>query len=220
MDSRTGRGGGATVSVRPPLPRLHAITDDRIARRHDVTQLARTVAAAGGPRVALHARAPGATALALYDLASAFARHTPALLFVNDRLDIALACRAAGVQLTANSLPPGDARVLCASWWIGRSVHSYEEADAARNAGADYLVAGPAYPTPTHPDRAPLASRTLDEIVRLGLPVVAIGGVTPERARDLRRAGVYGVAAIRGIWDAPDPARAVREFLGDGNSRE
>jgi len=170
--------------------------------------------------VALHARAPGLGGLELYTVARAFALLSPARLFVNDRLDIALACRAVGVQLTASSLPPGSARRLCPAWWIGCSVHTYDQAAAAQNAGADYLVAGPAYSTPTHPDRAPLASRTLDEIVRLGLPVVAIGGVTPERARDLERAGIYGVAAIRSIWDARDPAHAVRELLGDGIKRE
>jgi len=220
VGSRTRRGGRATVSVRPPLPRLHAITDDRIARRPDLHRLAQTIATAGGQHVALHVRAPGVPGLDLYRMARDFAELSPASLFVNDRLDIALACGAVGVQLTRTSLPVASARRLCAAWWIGCSVHSYDQATAARNAGADYLVAGPAYATPTHPDQAPLGSRTLEEIVRLGLPVVAIGGITPERGRELAAAGVYGVAAIRSIWDAPDPALVVRDFLGDRDQRE
>jgi thiamine monophosphate synthase len=53
----------------------------------------------------------------------------------------------------------------------------------------------------------------LEEIVRLGSPVIAIGGVSPERAKVLRQAGVYGVAAIRALWDAPEPAAAARHLL-------
>ncbi len=84
---------------------------------------------------------------------------------------------------------------------------------AARAAGADYLLVGPLYRTATHPEREPLGPAQLGPIVSLGLPVIAIGGVTPPRVGELRRAGAYGVAAIRGLWDAPDPSAAARQML-------
>jgi len=196
--------------VRSKLPRLHAITDERVARRPDLAGIAAELAAGGGAELAFHARGHELSGRELFELADRFAAHRPARLFVNDRLDVALATGAAGVQLRHRSLAPRDARRLNPEWWVGLSVHDLEEAWAARTAGADYLLVGPVYATGTHRDRAPLASDRLTEIVRLGLPVIAIGGVTPERVPELKRAGVYGVAAIRALWDAPDPRAAAR----------
>src|SRR5205807_582750 len=133
----------------------------------------------------------------------------PARLFVNDRLDVALAAGAAGVQLGQGSLEPEDARRLNPAWWIGKSVHDLREAQAAHAGGADYLLVGPVFPTATHPDRAPLGLARLQEIVGIGLPVIAIGGVTPERMPELMAgAAIHGVAAIRALWHAADPADA------------
>jgi thiamine-phosphate diphosphorylase len=151
-----------------------------------------------------------------FDLATRLSAYPPARLFVNDRLDIALACGASGVQLGSASLDPADARRLDARWWIGKSVHTLAEAEAAQTAGADYLLVGPVFPTATHPTRDPLEPATLSAIVALGLPVIAIGGVTPARAAPLKAAGVHGVAAIRAFWDTvdgPDAARLLRQEL-------
>jgi thiamine-phosphate diphosphorylase len=198
--------------VRPPLPRLHAITDERIARRADLSQLAEQLASAS-PDVALHARGPSLSGREHYDLAVRLSARPPARLFVNDRLDVALAARAAGVQLRGDSLPVADARRLRSDWWIGRSVHSLNEAQAALACGADYLVVGPMYATRTHPDSTPLPLDALRAIALLGLPVIAIGGVTVDRVTQLRRAGAHGVAAIRALWDAPNPGDAARAML-------
>jgi len=206
--------------MRAPLPRLHAITDERIARRPDLDRLAADLAGAGGS-LAIHARGRSLSGLEHFTLAirlSATIRessraHPPVRLFVNDRLDVALAARAAGVQLTGNSLPPEAARRMDADWWIGRSVHSLQEAQSAQAEGAEYLLAGPVFETPTHPGGEPLGVEGLRDIVRLGSPVIAIGGVTALRAGDLHRAGVYGVAAIRALWDAPRPGAAARDLL-------
>src|SRR5213079_1148562 len=92
------------------------------------------------------------------------ARRPPPRLFVNDRLDVALAVGAAGVQLGQGSLTPADACRLNPRWWIGKSVHDLREAEAAHAGGADYLLVGPVFPTATHPDRAPLGSARLKEI--------------------------------------------------------
>ena len=199
--------------MRPPLPRLHAVTDERIARRADLPEVARELATGGGAHLAFHARGRELTGLEHFELATRLAAYPPTRLFVNDRLDIALACGAAGVQLGTASVDPADARRLEPRWWIGRSVHDVAEAATARNAGADYLLLGPVFRTVTHPERAPLDRATLTAVVALGLPVIAIGGVTPEGAAGLKAAGVHGVAAIRALWDASDPADAARRLL-------
>jgi len=103
-------------------------------------------------------------------------------------------------------------------WWIGKSVHNLHEAEAAHAQGADYLLVGPVFPTATHPDRMPLGTAELKQIAGLGLPVVAIGGVTPERVADLRAAvNLHGVAAISALWLAADPAHAARRMLEELN---
>ncbi|MGH7644147.1 MAG: thiamine phosphate synthase [Gemmatimonadales bacterium] len=197
----------------PPLPRLHAITDERIARRNDLDAVARELARGGGPDLALHARGHFLSGREHYELAVRLSACPPARLFVNDRLDVALATGAAGVQLGTGSLEPADARRLNPAWWIGKSVHDLAEAEAARAGGADYLLVGPVYATASHPGREPLGLDAVKEIVALGLPVVAIGGMTPERVAEVRASGVYGVAAIRALWDASDPAETARAML-------
>jgi thiamine-phosphate diphosphorylase len=196
--------------VRRALPRLHVITDERIARRVDLDDI---LAALAGVDLAAHARGHTLSGREQYDLSLRISGRPPVRLFVNDRLDIALAAGAEGVQLSRSGLLPVDARRLAPDWWIGCSVHSPDEARTARDWGADYLLVGPVYHTTTHPTASPLGLEALGAIVQLGLPVIAIGGVTPERARELAGAGAYGVAAIRAIWDAADPQAAARSLL-------
>jgi len=199
--------------VRPPLPRLHAITDERIARRPDLDDLARALAAGGDANLALHARGHALSGREAFDLAGRLTAYPPARLFVNDRLDVALAVRAAGVQLGRGSLRPEDARRCDPEWWIGVSVHDLDEAESARDAGADYLLVGPVFATASHPDRMPLGLTRLEEIIALGVKVIAIGGVTVDRAREVKAAGAWGVAAIRALWDAADPKAAARSLV-------
>lgn len=199
--------------MKGPLPRLHAITDERIARRPDLDDVARELATGGGEHMAFHARGRCLSGLELWELANRLTAYPPAHLFVNDRADVALAVGVQGVQLRTDSLAPGDVRRLNPHWWIGVSVHDLDQARAAQAAGADYLLAGPAFATATHPDRVPLGAERLAEIVRLDVPVIAIGGVTPERIAELATAGVYGVAAIRALWDEADPGHAARRMV-------
>jgi thiamine-phosphate diphosphorylase len=198
--------------VNAELPRLHAITDERIARRTDMAAVAEQLAAAGGSAIALHARGRNLSGREHFELASQLS-NPPTCLFVNDRLDVALAANASGVQLAAGSLPVSSARALNAQWWIGKSVHDLAQAETAQAEGADYLLIGPVYATATHPDRPPIGLDALRRIARLELPVIAIGGITAENAGAVRDTGAYGIAVIRALWDAADPATAAKGLL-------
>jgi len=200
--------------VRQALPRLHAITDERIARRADLLDVARELAKGGGSQLAFHARGRSLSGREHYELAVRLSDSQTVRLFVNDRLDVALAVPTAGVQLGRGSLPVSAARALNPLWWIGKSVHDLAEAEAARTEGADYLVVGPVFATATHPGRASLGLERLQAIASAvdGLPVIAIGGVTADRVREVRNSGAYGVAAIRALWDDVEPAEAARRM--------
>ena len=200
--------------MRAPLPRLHAITDERIARRADLDHVARALSSAGGANLALHARGRALSGAEHYEFSFQLS-NLPSPLFVNDRLDVALALNAVGVQLGTGSLPVSAARRLDTAWWIGKSVHDFAEAEAARAEGADYLLVGPVYATGTHPGRAPIGLDTLGRIARLDLPVIAIGGIDTERAVEVKAAGAYGIAAIRALWESADPEGAARWMLED-----
>ncbi len=194
-------------------PRLHVVTDDDIARLEDLGPRARMVAQAG--TVALHARGPGLEGRACLELArtlGAALAGTTSLLMVNDRLDVARVVGARGIHLPANGLPVAAARELLGpEALIGRSVHGAEEARRAQDEGADYVFLGPIWETPSHPGGAPLGP---DAISRSQpARVIAIGGITPERARLCRAAGAYGVAAISAVWHAADPGGATRAIL-------
>jgi len=199
--------------VNEGLPRLHAITDERIARRGDLDMTATAIAAGAPGRVAVHARGRTLSGREHFTLARRLGAAAGAVLFVNDRLDIAVVTGARGVQLGNAGLATADARRIGRDWWIGRSVHSLAEGRAATDERPDYLLVGPVFATPTHPEAIPLGLEGLAPIVGLGLPVIAIGGITVDRAGALRAAGVYGVAAIRALWDARDPAAVTRSFL-------
>jgi thiamine-phosphate diphosphorylase len=198
-----------------PLPRLHAVTDAAVLADADFGIRAGAIAAAG-PAVALHARDRAAAGAALARAAArmmALARPPEAAVFVNGRPDVAAAVGAHGVQLAGGDLSPVDARQVLGPGWIGRSVHGVAEAEDAVAEGADFLLVGSVYETASHPGRRPAGLGLVRAAVALGRPVIAIGGIDPERAREAREAGAYGVAAIRALWWAADPAAAALALL-------
>jgi thiamine-phosphate pyrophosphorylase len=203
--------------MRERIPPLHVVTDDAVAGRADFLDVARQVAEAGGVDLALHLRAPRASGRQVFDLAAVLRSMTAdagALLIVNDRVDVALAADADGVQVGGRGLEPADARRLIGpDRLLGVSIHSAQEARAARDGGASYLLVGTIWETASHPDRRGAGIELIRQIAALGIPTIAIGGVTAERAAEARDAGSAGVAAIRGVWDAPDPAAAVSGYL-------
>lgn len=136
-----------------------------------------------------------------------------ASIIVNDRLDVALAAGAAGVQLAGHSLSPSAARRAAPDIRIGCSVHSPAEAALAAEAGADYCLFGHVYATAS---KAGLPGRGLallaEAVLRCPVPVIAIGGIRPDNAGDIIRCGAQGIAVLSGIGGSPDPAEQAKAY--------
>ena len=198
------------------IPLLHVVTDDDVVARAGFLRTADAVMAAGRMEVVVHLRAPRMSGRRLWKMARALvhaAIERESWVMVNDRADVALAA-GDGVQVGARGLPAADARrVMGEERMVGVSVHSVEEARAALAGAPDFLLAGTLWPTPSHPGRPGAGVGLIREIASLGVPTIAIGGVTPGRAVEARDAGAAGAAVLRGVWDAPDPAAAVRGYL-------
>ena len=136
-------------------------------------------------------------------------------LIINDRVDIALACGAAGVHLGQEDMPLAMARkILGRDRIIGISVNTVEEARAAEAGGADYIAAGPAFATATKETALPvLGPEGVGSVKRaVRIPVVAIGGISVTNAAEIRRAAADGIAVISAILGAPDARQAAEEL--------
>lgn len=140
-------------------------------------------------------------------------------ILVNDRLDVALAAGAAGVHLGAEGLPVAAVRRwrderAPGALLVGRSCHGLDEARAAESDGADYVFFGPVFATPSKLAYGPPQGTTrLAEVCSaLAIPVIAIGGITPERVEPCMAAGAWGVAVLGGVWRT-DPVAAVTSYL-------
>lgn len=203
------------------LPRLLAVTTDAICRSHDFTERAAAIAAAG--EAALVVRAPESSAaqhagFVERAIAAAGPGGGRSSVIVHGRPDLARAAGAQGVQLRRNDLAPADARRVLGPGWIGVSIQDATEAEAALGAGADYLVAGNVFATPSHPGRPAKGVEWLRSICALGRPVIAIGGMTPARVAEVKAAGAWGAAAISALWGAADSAAATRAMLTAWNA--
>ena len=146
----------------------------------------------GGPLLRLVQRCVAAT------------RGTRARVLVNDRLDVALAARADGVHLRSDSMSARRARSIApAGFVIGRSVHDVDAARRAADEGVDYLLFGTVFETASKPGRAPAGVGALARVAEATrIPVLAVGGVSVDRASMLKQAGAAGLAAI-GLFNDP-----------------
>ena len=134
---------------------------------------------------------------------------------INDRVDIAMATAAHGVHLRENSLPVRNVRkCLGADCLIGVSVHSVEEAIQREKEGADFVVLGPIYDTPSkRAYGSPLGVSVLEEGAnRCHIPMYAIGGIDLARVEAVKNAGAYGVAVISSIFQSASPVDAVKHY--------
>ncbi len=132
-----------------------------------------------------------------------------ALLFVNDSVSIAEASGADGVQLTENSRSIASAHARMARpLLIGRSVHGVDAAREAAAQGADLLVVGTVYDSPTHPGQPPAGVGLVGWCAQPGVPVIGIGGINAQNAGAVMQAGAAGVAVISAILGSASPADA------------
>jgi len=148
------------------------------------------------------------------ELLPSIRRHR-AQLFINDRIDLALAL-GTGVHLRSNSVPVNVARrMLGNECLLGVSAHSMDEAARAELEGADFIVLGPMYDTASKSKYGPpIGLRALEEASRrCRIPIFGIGGITASRAAEVCRAGAHGVAVISSILSAPSIEEATRELV-------
>ncbi len=158
--------------------------------------------------------------LAAAEMARRVTRAAGALLIIDDRIDIALAVAADGVHLGQRDLPVGQARQLVDRFGpprllIGVSTHNPAEVAAALAGGADYLGFGPVYATTTkdNPDPVQGLVGLAAAVHQAGqVPVVAIGGITPDRAAEVARTGAAAACAIGAVTGASDPGAAGRQI--------
>lgn len=191
------------------LPRVFALTDDRVIAEGGVAERAAAMAEAGGVQLAVGLRSTKLTDRELLLLAERLSSHLKAHhshLAISGRADIARAAGASIVLAGRGALAISDLRKVAPNATIMASVHDASEV----RSDADALLAGAIF----EKHGAPLAGLPLLEAAaKTGKPVIAVGGVTPENAAAAAGAGAWGVAAIRALWDAADPGAAVRGFL-------
>ena len=195
-----------------PIPRLLAITDPAVVAAEDFPIRTGAIAA-GGSAVGLVVRAgadPDASRAALARVRALAG--PPAAAAIAD--DPGLAALAHGVQLGIGAAATvAEARRAVGAGWVGVSVRSAEDARRARDDGADWIVAGPIFPTAADPTVPAKGIPWLAEIVATKIPVFAVGGITLESVDAIRSTGIWGLALGAALWRAPDSARATDGFL-------
>ena len=195
-------------------PRLLAITDGRQRHAGAFGRWAEALAAAGVD--GLQIREKGAADRLVLELAERARTVAPETLrtVVNARADIALAAGIAGVHLPASGVSVRAARSLLGfEGLVGLSTHHPREVERAFDDGADYVTFGPVYPTPSKERYGPPPGLPgLAEAVALGGPVLALGGITMERAAECLEVGAYGVAAIR-LFTRPEAVTPLVELM-------
>lgn len=204
--------------------RVMVITDGPLAAPRSVEQVVGWALEGGARAIQLRNKgdAPGEL-LTLGRRLRQLTRQAGALLFVNDRLDLALALQADGVHVGPGDLPVAAVRAGAPpGFLIGRSADDPEIAGRALLDGADYIGCGAVYATSTKPDAGGVIGLEGLRRVVAGVdgPVVAIGGITVERAGEVADAGAAGVAVVGAVMSAADPAGAVRALLSARTSED
>ncbi len=156
--------------------------------------------------------------LELVKISVEYARETNTRVVVNDRLDVALALGASGVHLGTRSLPPRAVRdCVPEGFLVGVSCHSLEEARAAESSGADYILLGPVFETPSKiPYGPPLGLAKLQEVAaQVRVPLLALGGINVERVKLCLEAGAAGIAGISIFQNCSSLENRVRELRAE-----
>ena len=219
-----------TAPAKPALGRLHVITDEVLQSRFTHAEMARLAVAGGADTVQYREKRPFLTS-ELVEVALAVAdacRAGHATCIVDDRIDVTAAVHAAGVHLGRYDIAVGVARsLLGASYLVGGTANSIEEARTVFATPVDYVGIGPIFGTNSKANPAPVMGlETLAAIVAESpVPVIAIGNITVESVSDVLATGAYGIAVLSGITCAANPteaatgyARAIARFLEERGS--
>ena len=197
-------------------PTLYVILDRSVSRGRELDEILDGVIAGGCRMVQLREKTwPSGRLLPIAERLRERCRQAGVTFIVNDRVDLALAVDADGVHLGQDDLPPRAARpLLRRHMQLGLSTHSVAQARIAQADGADYVAVGSMFPTSSKADFelvGPDLVRNARPSVRV--PLIGIGGITPENVGQVIEAGADGVAVISGVCAADDPMEATRRFL-------
>ncbi len=198
------------------FPRLYAIIDPTLLT---ISELDLAEALAGSGVELIQYRNKTASSRQFFETSrklSSVLRPRGVRLIVNDRPDIAILAGADGVHVGQDDLGVEDARAICGKVrWVGVSTHTLEQVAAADRTSADYIAIGPIFPTATKKNPDPVVGTELLRKARqmTKKPLIAIGGITLERASEVYRAGADSLAVIRDLICAPNPGVRAREYL-------
>ena len=205
------------------LPPLYVVCDAEVCARANWTLVDYAAACLGGGAKLLQIRAKTSAGRDFLEAATAIvarASLTGATVIVNDRADIARLSGAAGVHVGQDDLSPAQVRsILGADAIVGLSTHTTAQLDRALREPIDYVAIGPVFGTGTKATGyEPIGVESVRTAAATcgaqDVPLVAIGGITRDRAREVLAAGARSVAVISDLLAGGDPAARVREFLG------
>ncbi|MGH9680364.1 MAG: thiamine phosphate synthase [Candidatus Acidiferrales bacterium] len=207
------------------FPRLYAIIDPTLL---NVSELAVAEALAGSGVELIQYRNKTASTRQFFKISlqlSQMLKPTRARFIVNDRADIAMLTGAGGVHVGQEDLGVEEARAIVGGsgvkeCLVGVSTHTVEQVAAADRTSADYIAFGPVFPTATKQNADAVVGTDLLRRVRrmTAKPLVAIGGITLERAAEVYRAGADSLAVIRDLISAANPGDRAREYLAVASS--
>ncbi len=198
--------------------RLYLITDRKLLAEDEALPAAVEEALKGGVK-AVQLREKDVGTRALLDMAYTLREVTnihQARLFINGRVDIALAVGADGVHLGVSDIPVHAARRAAGDdMLIGASAHSIAEAKRAEEEGADFVTLGPVYETPSKMRYgSPVGLKTVMAAgEEVSIPVFAIGGIGHEKVEEVLKAGAYGIAVISAILASEEIKSSTKEFM-------
>jgi thiamine-phosphate pyrophosphorylase len=198
------------------FPSLYAILDSRLLT---ISELALAETLAGSGVELIQYRSKNAPSRDYYEMSrnlSTALKKSGVRFIVNDRPDIALLTDAGGVHVGQEDLGVEEAREICGKErWVGVSTHTLEQVAAADRTSADYIAFGPIFPTTTkqNPD-AVVGTELLRRVRQMTRkPIVAIGGITLERAAEVYGAGADSLAVARDLICAANPGERARKYL-------
>ncbi|MGH9816671.1 MAG: thiamine phosphate synthase [Candidatus Acidiferrales bacterium] len=198
------------------FPRLYVILDAALLRSSP-RMVAVTLAEAGVELIQYRDKhSPSQILLSLSQQLVAEMRPRGVCLVVNDRADVAAVAGAAGVHVGQDDLPVEEARRVCGPWrWVGVSTHAEEQVGAAAGTSADYIAVGPVFETATKANPVPVVGLELIRRARAitEKPIVAIGGITVERAGDVYAAGADALAVASDILNHADIGKRAQAYI-------